>query len=112
MRAGFVFRRAVAKNNLFLRDEIRATHVVPAVNRRVQFFLQLAPDIKQARAAWAEQPFVRVGGEKIHVLDRRRKRAERLNRIETKQDSPFAQKFADGLIINSIAADRSEEHTS
>ena len=99
VRAGFVFRRAVAKNNLFLCDEIRATHVMPAVNRRVHFFLQLAPDVKQARATGAEQPFVRVGGEKIHVLDRRRKRAEGLNRIEAEQNAAFAQKFADGLVV-------------
>ena len=40
VRAGFVFRRAVAENNLFLRDKIRAAHVVPAVNRRVHPVLQ------------------------------------------------------------------------
>ena len=56
--------------------------IVPAVNRRVQFFLKFAPDVKHSRAARAEQPFVRVGGQKIHVLHRRRKRAERLDGVE------------------------------
>ena len=78
---------------------------MPAVNRRIQFFLNLAPHIKHARAARAEQPFVRVGGEKIHVFDRRRKRAERLDGVEAKKNSAFAQKFSDGVEIKPIAAD-------
>ncbi len=57
VRASLVFGCAVAKDNLFLGDEIWVSHVVPAVNRRVQFFLQLAPDIKQSRTARAQQPF-------------------------------------------------------
>ena len=82
LRAGLIFHRAAAENDLFLRDEIGVADIMPAVNRRIQFLLQLAPDIKHARAARAEQPFVRVGSEKIHVLHRRRKCAERLDGVE------------------------------
>ena len=71
-----------AKHHLFLRDEVGVTHIVPAVNGWIQFFLKFASDVKNSRAAGAEQPFVRVGGEKIHIFYRRRKCAEGLDRIE------------------------------
>ena len=48
---------------------------------------------------------MRVGGQKIHVLDRRGKRAERLNRVEAEQNAALAQKFSDGPIFHPISAD-------
>ena len=48
---------------------------------------------------------MRVGSQKIHVLHRRRKRAERLNRVEAEQNAAFAQRFSDGVVFQPEAAD-------
>ena len=48
---------------------------------------------------------MRVGGQKIHVLHRRRKRAERLDRVEAEQNAALAQKFSDGVVFQPEAAD-------
>ena len=81
---GVLFCRAAAEFNLVLRDVVRVADVVPAVNLRVQLVLQIFFDVEHTRAARAEQPFVRVSGEEVHVFNRRGKRAERLDGVEAK----------------------------
>ena len=105
VRAGLVFLRAAAKHDLFLRHKVRAAHIVPAINRRIESLLDFPAHIHEARAARAEQPLVRVRGQQIHVLHRRRKRAERLDGIEAEKNSALAQEFPDGGMVQPVAAD-------
>src|SRR5947207_635377 len=46
-----------------------------------------------------------VGGEHVHVFGGSRESAQCLNGIQAEEDVAFAERAADGLIINSIAAD-------
>ena len=42
---------APRRKHLLLRHKIRATHIVPAVNGRIQMLLQRTPDIQHPRCA-------------------------------------------------------------
>jgi len=103
--AGFVLGCAAAKGDLFLGHKIGATHIVPAVDGRIETFLQLAAHIEQSGAARAEQPFVRVRGQEIDVFDSGGKCAEGLDGVEAKEDAALAQALANGLEIDAVAAD-------
>src|SRR5262249_33656720 len=104
--AGLVFFCAGTKNDPFLGDEVWAADIVPAIHRRAEEFLQGAADVHESGAAWAEQPFVSIRRQKIHMLERRGKRAKRLDGIQTKQNPPLVQCMSDGTNINALAADK------
>ena len=79
--------------------QIRAAHIVPAVNLGQQFLLQRFAHIKNARAAGAQQPLVRARRQKIQMLDGNGKSAQRLDGVNTKEDVPLAQIRADGFQV-------------
>src|SRR6185436_11946967 len=60
--------------------------------------------IQNARRAWTQQPLVGVSGHEVRVLERRRKRAGRLDPVHTKRDTPFPQPAADRFYLQSPAA--------
>ena len=47
-----------------------------------------------------------IGGKEIHMLDRGRKRAKRLDGVETKQNIALAQQPPNGVVVNAIAGNK------
>ena len=76
---------------------------MPALHHRLEPILHFTLHVKDAGRARAEHPLVRVGGEEIHVLHRRRERAHRLDAIDTKQDAPRTQLAADRVDVDPVA---------
>ena len=103
MGAGFVAAGVGAEDELLLSYVVGAKYVVPAVSRGTQTVLKPFSHVENAGGAWAEQPLVRVGREKIYVLDGGRESAERLDGINTEQDVAFVQRLADGVQVNPVA---------
>jgi len=62
-------------------------------------------DVHDAGACRAEQPFVRIGAQKIDVLDGYGKRAQRLDAVEGEQDTACVKVAADGVGVDSVAAE-------
>ena len=105
MRARLELLCAGPEFNFVLRHKVGGFDVMPAVDRRVELCLQFAAHIEKARAARSEQPFMGVGGEKVHVLHIHWKSTNRLDGIEAKQDVALVEIFADGLVIQTVATD-------
>ena len=51
-----------------------------------EYFARFRAYVKDARRAGAKEPFMRVRSKKVHILDRRSYRTQRLNAINTKKD--------------------------
>src|SRR5262249_39644346 len=81
------------------------SHIVPAVNRRIEGLLDRSTHIHDASTAWSQQPLVRIGSEHIHMLQRRWECPNGLNGIQAKQDLPFLEVFANRIDIYPIPAD-------
>ena len=47
-----------------------------------------------------------IGGKEIHMLHRGRKRAKRLDGVETKQNIALAQQPPNGVMVNAIAGNK------
>ena len=90
---------------LLLGHEIGAAHVMPAKHRGREPLLEFLPHIEEARGARTQQPFVRVGGQEVHVLHRERHRAQRLDGIQAEEDAALAQGAAQRGHIQPPAAD-------
>ena len=105
VRAGLVAAGVGAEREFFLRDVVRAADVVPAKDDRMECVEAAFAHVKNARGAGAEEPFVRVGGEEIEVLDGGRKRAEGLNAIDAEKDVPRGEVAADGVDFRAETGD-------
>ena len=47
-----------------------------------------------------------IGGEEIHMLHRGRKRAKRLDGVETKQNIALAQQPPNGVVVNAVTGNK------
>ncbi len=72
----------VRQDDLVLGDVIRRSDIPRAEQRGAEQLEALFFYINDPDRHRPEEPLVRVGAEKIDMLDRDRKRAERLDRIE------------------------------
>ncbi len=90
-------------DDLFLGDVVWATDVVPAVNGRTEFFLEVFADVEDSGGQRAKEPFVGVGGEEVDVIDARGECAEALDAVDAKENVPLVQCLADGVEIETIA---------
>src|SRR5262245_25161215 len=75
---------------------------MPSINRRMELLLQRLPHVHYPRAARAQQPFVSICRQEVHVLEIHWKCANRLNGVQAKQNIPPMQQASDRLEIDSI----------
>src|SRR5689334_10211537 len=92
-------------HQLVLRDEIRATDIVPAEDGRAHFFLEGLANVEDAGGAGTEEPLVGIGRKEVDVFDAGWKSSQGLNSVNAKRDVASAKVLADAGEVDAPAGD-------